>query len=150
MSTLHRSRKDELSYRHYLKSHVQPKGICVFCELKGDDHQIIREFPQFYVIKNIFPYSVWDSSIVRDHLMIVPKRHIESTSKFSDKETLEHHKITAIYEKNGYDLYSRGVSSTMKSVQHQHTHIIKTTGEQIRGLVFMDKPFFHKIMKQSK
>ena len=78
--------------------------------------------------------------------MVVPKRHVYSVSSFTKDEIAQYHKITAQYEKKGYDLFSRGVSSTMKSIAHQHTHLIKTDGKKIKGLIYIEKPLVHKIL----
>ncbi len=146
MSTLHRKREGEMTYRKYLKTHVHAKDICVFCEIvKGNSsEQVIKTYRHFFVAVNTFPYTLWDSCTVTEHLMVVPKRHIKSTSSFTKDEVQEHHKITASYEKDGYDLYSRGASSTMKSIAHQHTHIIKTNGKKIKALLYIEKPLVHK------
>lgn len=145
MSTLHRDRKGELVYRAYLKNTVYAKDICVFCEIKKGSDQIVKEGKLFRVIINAFPYTLWDSCSVVEHMMIVPKRHIHSINKFTKDEIEEYHRITASYEKNGYDLYSRGLSSSMKSIAHQHTHLIKTDGIKIKGLMYNEKPLVHKI-----
>lgn len=145
MSTLHRDRKGELVYRDYLKNIVHAKKICVFCEIKKGSDQIVKEGKLFRVIINAFPYTLWDSCTVTEHLMIVPKRHIHSISKFTKEEIDEYHRIGASYEKKGYDLYSRGLSSNMKSIPHQHTHLIKTDGVKIKGLLYKEKPLIHKI-----
>jgi diadenosine tetraphosphate (Ap4A) HIT family hydrolase len=147
MSTLHRSRKGELTYRKYLKNHVHAKKICVFCEIEKNGDEVIKKYPFFMVITNAFPYTIWDSTMVAEHLMVVPRRHIESMSKFTKEEIAEYHKITSEYENNGWDIYTRGVSATMKSIPHQHTHLIKSTGQKIKGLVYVETPLIHKVIK---
>lgn len=145
MSTLHRDSKGELVYREYLKNHVHAKGICVFCEIKKSSSEIARNYSLFTIVTNAFPYTLWDSCTVIEHMMIVPVRHIESMSKFTNKEAEEYHEIASEYEKDGYDLYARGLSSNMKSIPHQHTHLIKTDGQKINGLVYVEEPLVHKI-----
>ena len=145
MSTLHRDSKGELIYREYLKNHVLAKNICVFCEIKKGSSEIVTKYSHFNVVTNAFPYTLWDSCRVTEHMMIVPLRHIESTSKFTPEEVAEHHAISSDYEKKGYDLYARGLSSNMKSIPHQHTHLIKTDGKKINGLVYVEEPLVHRI-----
>ena len=147
MSTLHRSRKAELRYRDYLKHHVHAKNICVFCDIEEGSSQIIKEYTLFRVITNAFPYTLWDSCTVTEHSMIVPIQHVQSMSKFTKQEFIEYDRIVAAYEKNGYDIYTRGASSSMKSIPHQHTHLIKTDNKKIKSLFYIDKPLVHKIVK---
>jgi diadenosine tetraphosphate (Ap4A) HIT family hydrolase len=146
MSTLHRDRDGELIYREYLKNHGAANNICVFCDMEGGNSEILEDDSLFRVITNAFPYTLWDSCTVTEHLMVVPIRHIESVSKFTKEEAARYHEITAKYESKGYDAYARGLSSTMKSVLHQHTHLIKTDGKKIKGLVYVEEPLVHKVL----
>ncbi len=141
MSTLHRSKSKEVEYRQYLKE-LARKGVpCVFCDERY--YEQIEEFKQFRIINNKFPYTLWDSSVVVAHFMIVPKRHIDSIADFEKKEIVEYHSIASAYERKGYDLYSRGLNSSMKSVLHQHTHLINTDGVKIKGLIYNESPLVH-------
>lgn len=143
VSTLHRNRSEELEYRRRLKSRKGNQAGCVFCDANNPDNKIIEEYALFTVINNLFPYTLWDSCKVVEHFMIVPKRHVDSVSEFNADEIAEYHTIAASYEGRGYDLYSRGRSSTMKSVPHQHTHLIKTDGVKIKGLIYHERPLIH-------
>jgi hypothetical protein len=147
MSTLHRSRKDEQRYAKYLKHHVHANDICVFCEIDSHQDQIVKEYPLFRVLVNKFAYSVWDSSTVTEHLIVVPIRHIPSLSDFTPEEVIEHHQITSEHEDNGYDVYTRGAHSNMKSVIHVHTHLLKTDGKKIKGLIYLQKPLIRSVIK---
>ena len=40
------------------------------------------------------------------------------------------------YEQIGYNIYARAPASVIKSIQHQHTHLIKTAGHP-RGFLFL-------------
>ncbi len=145
MSTLHRDSEGEKIYRDYLKNHVHAEGICVFCEIKKGSSEIVKTYPLFNIVTNAFPYTLWDSCSVTEHMMIVPARHIESMSSFTLDEVAEYHLIASDYKKKGYDLYARGLSSNMKSILHQHTHLLKTDGNKIHGLVYIEEPLVHKI-----
>lgn len=139
MSTIHRKRKGHLTYVTHRRSN-DADHECAFCTISPKSKQVLKNHTYFREITNIFPYSLWDSSKVTEHAMLVPKRHITSLSQLTKPEKLEY--ITLISEKEGqgYDVFSRGHNSHMKSVPHQHTHILKTTGKRIKTLVYHAKP----------
>lgn len=132
-----RSRKEEKTYKEYLKT--VPKGICVFCE--GLNQEIVDDAKLFKVIRNIFGYSIWDGQKAVDHLMIVPKMHTDSIAHFTDEMALEMHKLISKYEQLGYNIYARAPQSAIKSVVHQHTHLIKTEGASKKFILLNRKPY---------
>ncbi len=71
--------------------------------------------------------------------MIVPKRHIDSVSHFNGSEQTEFMRMLAKYEAAGYSVYARAPTNKMKSVIHQHTHLIKL-GPKVRSLIYVEKP----------
>ena len=77
------------------------------------------------VIRNRFPYTLWDGSPVVDHLMIVPKRHIEAAGNFTYEEQQEWSSYALQYEADNYSVYARSAGNGAKSIVHQHTHLIK-------------------------
>ena len=95
----------------------------------------------FKIIKNIFPYDTWDARDVHDHLMITPIMHTESLSALGDDAAVEFVKLVSTYEKQGYDVYARSPYSAIKSVPHQHTHLIKTGGTRHKGVIHIEKPY---------
>ncbi len=133
-----RSRKEEKDYKAYLKT--LPKGVCVFCE--GLNEKLVEDGELFKVIKNIFGYSLWDGQKVVDHLMITPKEHTDSIAHFTDEMVLEMHKLLSKYESEGYNVYARAPASKIKSVAHQHTHLIKTEGLPKSLVLLSRKPYF--------
>lgn len=136
MST--RSGKLERQYSKYLKRRDPSK--CVFCS--NDCEQALRTAKHFKVIKNRFAYSLWDEQKVGDHLMIVPLKHIASIAEFTEQMIAEYHRLITEYEQNGYSLYARAPSSNMKSVVHQHTHLIKGEGTARNLIIRLRKPYF--------
>jgi hypothetical protein len=48
----------------------------------------------------------------------------------------------AEYEANGYNVYARGVGFAHRSVNHQHTHLIKVTNKKPRLAVFLQSPYY--------
>lgn len=132
-----RNRKEQKKYHSYRTSH--PVRGCQFCDFaRGADH-IVRTFQNFWIVENLFPYHIWDSAVATEHLLLVPKRHIESISEFSHDERVEYMAITAEYESTGYNIYARSPSSGQKTVPHQHTHFIKI-GRGIKSQLYLNKP----------
>ena len=122
-------------YRDTLKA-----DECQFCTVPK--RQIVESSKELLVIQNIFPYELWDSCEVLDHLMIVPRRHIVSKSDYSQVEREQFMDVICDYEKNGYSLYSRGHNSIMKSVLHQHSHLIKLDNSaRVSHLFFNQEPY---------
>lgn len=141
--TATRSRKQSLSYKKYLK---RPKANnhCEFCTLQASSHLV--ETDSFVVIRNIFPYSLWDNQGVADHLLIVPRIHIFSAGELHQNALTELHRLIATYEREGYNIYLRSATSSAKTVGHQHTHLIKLDNK-IRRLIFLSrKPYIRLIV----
>jgi diadenosine tetraphosphate (Ap4A) HIT family hydrolase len=137
-----RSRKEEKSYMKYA-ARLAPTE-CELCQLKAGDPQFVSESGSFKVIRNIFPYSIWDGQGVMEHMLILPKQHIESLDSLSPDEALEYIKLITEYERQGYDVFARAPGSFMKSVMHQHTHLIKTEGIPRRLLFLIRKPYYFR------
>lgn len=133
-----RSAEKEADYQKYLKK--LDRSVCQFCKLPRK--QIAERYKLFLVIRNIFGYEIWDSSKVAEHLMILPKRHITTKSDFTDEEKAEFMDIITDYEGKGYNLYSRGHNSHMKSVLHQHSHLIKLQdNSRVNYFFFNQNPY---------
>jgi diadenosine tetraphosphate (Ap4A) HIT family hydrolase len=116
---------------------------CPFCEPLVGTRSIIKVYDNFIITKNDFPYAHWDSHPVKDHYLLVPKRHIDSLGLLNVKEQTEFMAILINYERRGYNIYSRAKGSKQKSVpKHQHTHLIKTKGKEINLLFYIKKPYF--------
>lgn len=94
------------------------------------------------VFPNKFPYEYWDNRGVVEHLLLVPKRHVESLSELSNEEKIEAMNIMAQYEAAGYSVYWRSKTNTARSVPHQHTHLIKVDNVSPHLAVFSQKPYF--------
>ena len=142
MST-NRSRKEHLNYRKHLKT-ADP-DICAFCPSNADDRDLIEETKAFRVIRNIFPYSIWDAQSVDDHLLLTPKKHTDSLSGMTSAQKVEYVDLVEKYEKLGYNIYSRAPDSPIKSIPHQHTHLIKNKGQAKRFLLLLRRPYYVRI-----
>ena len=136
--TATRSRKEEKEYKGYLKT---KPNTCPFCEIKTGSDQLIEETKHFKVVHNIFSYSLWDGQNVADHLMIVPKKHTASLADIPKDASAEFVQLLGSYEKKGYNIYARAPASVIKSVLHQHTHLIKPAGRPKKFVFLLRKPF---------
>ena|SRR3990172_192103 len=112
---------------------------CPFCNLKGREIQEEGKFS--FVTKNIFGYQYWEFMGVMDHLMIVPKRHVKGLSDLSSAERSEIMDKISRFEGMGYNVYAREKNNPVKSVPHQHTHLLKTDNRLARFAVYFKKPY---------
>jgi ATP adenylyltransferase len=139
MST--RSRKNHRIYSAEVKRNKQSK-TCHFCRFKASDDQVVSDHTYFWIVRNIFPYDLWDNCGVLDHLMIVPKKHTDTLSHLKTKEQIEYMNLLAEYESTGYSIYSRAPGNTRKSVFHLHTHLVKLDNKEKNLIIFCKRPNF--------
>lgn len=114
-----RTSEDQSKYDTLMNS--WPDDKCPFCE---HPQIIVSTLEHFYILQNLFPYSTFDRLPVTEHLLVVPKRHVLHMSDLNSQEVLEFAKITATYDSQGYNIYTRSAANTMRSVGHFHTHLI--------------------------
>lgn len=145
MSAL-RSRKSTAEYKKYLAS-LLPDGKCQFCDISTDDEQYVSESQYFKIILNRFPYTKWDTQPVEEHLMIVPKQHTDTLKDLSFEESKEYVELISEYEHDGYSIYARPPGSKMKSVNHQHTHLIKIRIKQKTKIINISGPALLEFVK---
>lgn len=137
---MHHYRKTVKQYRA-TKAKNEASKKCPFC-VEATIEKSLYETDLSYVIRNITEYDLWESHEVVDHLMIIPKRHVESLVAMDDNERLDTMRIAAHYEAEGYNVYARGVGSATRSVAHQHTHLIKISDKNPRVVLHVKKPYF--------
>lgn len=142
MAGIGRKRKSEKVYKAYTR-HVRSRAVCEFCHFEVGGRQYVAHNDHFWVVRNIFPYDFWDSRGVLDHLMIVPKRHIESLSSLSTEEKAAYVDLLGEYDLKGYSSYARAPFNTMKSVDHHHTHLMTYTDRPVRFMVYASRPHIH-------
>lgn len=131
--------RDNETQRRY-KKYVADKPAdaqCEFCGLQSGDGQVLRDEDTFWVTKNIFPYTAWDSFYVDEHLMLIPKRHLDSLSGLTADELTKFSSSVAEYEDKGYSVYGRAATNGAKSIAHQHTHLIKVSNRRVKTLIFL-------------
>lgn len=141
--TAYRSRRELLRYQAHRKR-VSP-SVCEFCALPKE--QVLQTTGQFMIIKNRFPYSIWDGQTVVDHLMVVPKKHTDTLVSFNSSMLIDYFDILKKYEAQGYNVHARAPSSKIKTVVHQHTHLIKTEGRPKRFLLLIRRPLYIRLVK---
>ncbi len=134
-------RTRKMHKRYLAEQKSRPKvTTCIFCDLTRKDPQVLEAYPLFMLVKNIYPYAVWDSCRVLEHYLILPKRHMASLDDMTKKERAEYADLVARAEKDGFALYTRSDSGITKSVTHVHTHLIKLENRRINVLFFLKKP----------
>lgn len=113
----------QAAYEEFKRAYT---GTCKFCDLyhSDDDPQVIARHIHFFVIKNHYPYAIWDELPVNRHLMIVPNRHVAKLSELNLDERTEYARLLTEYEDAGYSIYSRAARNISRSIIHQHTHFI--------------------------
>jgi diadenosine tetraphosphate (Ap4A) HIT family hydrolase len=125
---------------HEYKSRKLEAG-CSFCKAETIDRAIF-ENELIYVAPNLTKYDLWESHDVSNHLLVIPKRHVELLAEMTEKEKLAVIEFAAKYEAEGYSIYARGKNFINRSVKHQHTHLIKVTNKRPRILLFLRKPYY--------
>lgn len=135
---MHHYRKTTKQYKAYNAGDKVAEG-CTFCREVGSDKTIFENETMF-VIPNRVKYDMFEGRKVIDHLMVVPKRHRESLADFTDKEKLDQMTVAGEYEAQGYNVYARGRGSISRSVDHQHTHLIKLSDKKPSFIFFAEKP----------
>lgn len=129
-------------YRKNYKNHLKhgAKVGCALCDL--GESSIVYETEHAFVVKNKFPYDIWEHRTVEDHMLIVPKQHAKGFSDLAHDVQVSVFNLISAYEAEGYDIYARSVRSNLRSVvNHQHTHLIKTVGECAKISLYVEKPY---------
>ena len=135
----YRKRRHQKVYAKHTKA-AKKADACQFCEIDQSYPQFVNKGQHFKIIQNIFPYDVWDGMRVSEHLLLIPTTHTENLGTLEPAAKLEFVELISKYEVQGYDVYARSLS-VVRSVPHQHTHLIKTTGKTIRGTVYLKRPY---------
>ncbi len=145
--TATRSNKESKRYKHH-QTHIEPPSAgCVFCAIGPKDKQFIKQTKHFKLIDNIFPYTLWDSQTVEDHLTISPIQHTDTLSDLTPEAAKDYVTIISDYESLGYSIYARAPGSVTKSIVHQHTHLIKLSGHKVRFLLYLRRPYKRFLIK---
>jgi len=130
-------------YRKTVKKYHERRKVseCPFCDTVTLG-RAIKETEHAYIVPNLTFYDVWEGHKVLDHLLVVPKRHVKTLKELNEVERLDVIDLIADYESKDYSAYARGVSTVTRSVEHQHTHLIKTHHKRPKFSLYMHKPYF--------
>jgi diadenosine tetraphosphate (Ap4A) HIT family hydrolase len=139
--TAPRSRKEDRRYVHYLKALKKRGSPCEFCSMDENDPKFVAKTKYFMVVKNLIAYSIWDGHDVIDHLLIIPVQHATSLSELPSESAQEFLELLSEYENKGYNVYARAPQSKARTVVHQHTHLIKSSGACKSFMMFTRKPY---------
>jgi diadenosine tetraphosphate (Ap4A) HIT family hydrolase len=139
--TAHRTRKETKQYTAHLRKNPAAQDVCEFCQMQPGHPQFVVQTTNFKVVRNLYPYSLWDDHGVVDHLMIIPKEHIHNLSGLSPAVAHEYLQLVAAYEQQGYNIYARAPQSKVRSIAHQHTHLIKSAEQKRKIIFFIRRPY---------
>lgn len=138
--TASRSTHEERLYKQYQKSLTSKE--CFFCNISASHPQFVEETRYFKVIRNRFPYSIWDGQSVTGHLMVIPKLHVDGFGGLPPESSTEYTGLLAKYESDNYNVYARAPASAVKSVVHHHTHLLQLDGKKKKFVLLMTKPLY--------
>lgn len=122
------------------KSRQRSEG-CPFCKPDVVANALF-ENESVYIVPNLTQYDLWELHDVEDHLLLIPKRHVETLGELNNTERLAIMDKAAEYEAKGYNIYARGVGFVKRSVKHQHTHLIKVANKKPRFALFVQQPYY--------
>lgn len=119
---------------------------CPFCLLKhpilNPDGRTITEKTKYaLVIDNKFAYDAWEGFRVIEHLMLIPKRHVDSLADLTKAERADIMDLYCKYEAAGYNIYSRAPNSSVRTHTHVHTHFIKIEGQGAAHYEYIKEPY---------
>ena len=137
---MHHYRKTLKTYAtHNAKDKVS--SGCTFCREIADKSRVIYENDTMFIIPNRVSYDMFEGRRVLEHYMVIPKRHVETLADFTDQEKIDQMTIAGEYEEKGFNVYARGKGSVSRTVEHQHTHLIKLVDKRSRFVLYAQKPY---------
>ena len=103
---------------------MDPNNPCLFCNTN------IKE----YLIENDLAFATFDSyPVSKNHLLVIPKRHVENYFDLSNDEILACNEIIKLSKKKlekddqtikGFNLGSNNGKAAGQSINHCHIHMI--------------------------
>lgn len=135
---MHHYRKTKQAYTK-LNAADAGQTICTLCN-ENNQPRIIAKTDTMFIMPNRVAYDMFEGRRVVDHLMVIPRRHVEVVSEFTTQEKIDQVTIMGEYEALGYDAYARGAGSVSRSVRHQHTHLIKMLDKKAKLIIYTEKP----------
>lgn len=138
---MHHYRKTYKQGYNKLKTLDKQQEVCTYCNDPTFKKRTVKETDTMRLIYIRTKYDIFEGRPVEDHFMIVPKRHIESLGESTEQEKLELLMLVSEYEIKGFNVYMRGAGSVSRSVEHQHTHLIKLKEKRTKFLLYIAKPY---------
>lgn len=112
------------AYDTYNK-YLQLAGTGSTCALCEDTRIVVEEKGPIRVIKNDYPYAVFQGLPVEDHLMVVTRRHVSELSDLTYEEAAIYWRFCAEFSKRSYSLFTQAATKSQRSIPgHVHTHLI--------------------------
>ena len=103
---------------------MDPNNPCLFCNTNNKE----------YLIENDLAFATFDSyPVSKNHLLVIPKRHVENYFDLSNDEILACNKIINLIKKKleqddqtikGFNLGSNNGKAAGQSINHCHIHLI--------------------------
>jgi bis(5'-adenosyl)-triphosphatase len=105
------------------KDNEEFTGACSFCNKGSDDY--IMESKNFAVIYNISP-------ILPGHVLVIPKKHVESLFELTDDEVAEFmllgrdaaKLLAAVFDTDAFNWAIQEREAAGQSVAHLHMHLV--------------------------
>jgi len=133
-------RRNMKRYKHFMQSDKQQPIDCGFCDV-NQMAEIIEENATMRILKNRVPYDVFETLVVEDHLLIIPKAHKCDFGEFDEQENLDYMAFVASYQDKNYNIYVRAPRSSTRSIKHIHSHLLLMPGRKLKSLLYLDKPY---------
>lgn len=119
------------------KAYIRPdkskkSAGCLFCRLYADSpsrdaqNYVLKRTPLNFAVLNLYPYN-------NGHVLILPKRHVDSVEKLNDQEKLDwlalYEEVKKVIQKkmkpNGFNLgINLGRAAGAGIPHHLHLHIV--------------------------
>ena len=103
---------------------IDPNNTCLFCNTNNKE----------YLIENDLAFATFDSyPVSKNHLLVIPKRHVENYFDLSNDEILACNEIIKLIKKKleqddqtikGFNLGSNNGKAAGQSINHCHIHLI--------------------------
>ncbi|HJP17854.1 MAG TPA: HIT family protein [Nitrospinota bacterium] len=97
---------------------------CLFCDI--DPTRVIEDYKTLYAIQDEYP-------VTKDHMLIIPKRHIQDYFKMSSEEENDLNELLRILRRkileddssvNGFNIGMNCGVSAGQTIMHAHVHLI--------------------------
>jgi diadenosine tetraphosphate (Ap4A) HIT family hydrolase len=144
-----RKRRNHLKSLHYIRAHNHENQGCPFCA--GQEfHTVIEATSHMLVIENHIPYDVFEGGAVESHYMVIPRQHRARLADFTSAERREYIELIAKYEDADYNSYTRSTQSKTRSLEHYHTHLLRTPSGTSRWMLYIERPYILLFKRPNK